>query len=175
MASVLQAGADLLEGLRCFNYSDNLAVIGVLVPSDLDVTVFMERLADVFRTHQAGPFLLRFVEVSTVTRPFRFLGYHFQKTANGARAFLPERVAFLREMNIERDLLEAETLAKVLKIEHAARSYCASFPLWEGMAAMQARILQICADQRVRLARQPVRCLRLRSPSLLQASAPPSV
>jgi RNA-directed DNA polymerase len=175
MADILRAGADLLEGLRCFNYSDNLAVIGVLVPGDFEVSAFMERLVEVFRNHRAGPFQLRFVEVSTVTRPFRFLGYHFQKTANGARAFLPERVAFLREMNIERDLLEAETLAKVLKIEHAARSYCASFPLWEGVAAMQARILQVCANQRVRLTRQPVRCQRLRSPSLLQASAPPSV
>jgi RNA-directed DNA polymerase len=162
MASVLQAGADLLEGLRYFNYSDNLAVVGVLVPCDLDVTVFMERLAEVFRTHQAGPFQLRFVEVSTVTQPFRFLGYHFQKTERGARAFLPEHVAFLKEMKFERDLLEAETIAKVLKIAHAARSYCAAFALWEGAAAMQARILQIAADQRARITRQTVRRLRAR-------------
>jgi hypothetical protein len=162
MASILQAGADLLEGLRCFNYSDNLAVIGVLVPGDLDVTVFMERLAEVFRTHQAGPFRLRPVDVSIVTRPFRFLGYHFQKTESGARAFLPERVAFLKEFQFERDLLEAETIAKVLKIGHAAHSYCAAFDLWEGAAAMQAKILQIAAGQRARITRQTVRRLRAR-------------
>jgi hypothetical protein len=171
MASILQAGADLLEGLRCFNYSDNLAVIGVLVPSDLDVTVFMERLAEVFRTHQAGPFQLRFVEVSTVTRPFRFLGYHFQKTQSGARAFVPERVAFLKEMNFERDLLEAETIAKVLKLEHAACSYCAAFALWEGAAAMLVRILQIAAEQRARITRQIAERLRAR-PVRIRISRP---
>jgi hypothetical protein len=166
MASILQAGADLLEGLRCFNYSDNLAVVGVLVPGDLDVTVFMERLAEVFRTHQAGPFQLRFVDVSTITRPFKFLGYHFQKTESGARAFLPEQTAFLKEFNFERDLLEAETIAKVSKIGHAACSYCAAFALWEGAAAMQAKILQIAAEQRARITRQTVRRLRARPLSI---------
>lgn len=151
MANILQAGADLLRGFRCFNYSDNLAVIGVLVPGDLDVSAFMERLTEVFRAHQAGPFHLRLVGVSSVTSPFPFLGYHFQKTAAGSRAFLPERVAFIREMNYERDILEAETIAKVLRVEHAARSYCASFTLWEGAAAMEARLLQVSATQRARL------------------------
>jgi hypothetical protein len=172
MASVLQAGADLLEGLSCFNYSDNLAVIGVLVPGDLDVTVFMERLAEVFRTHQAGPFQLRFVEVSTISQPFRFLGYYFQKTQSGARAFLPEGVVALREMKYERDLLEAETIAKVLKTEHAVRSYCNSFALWEGAPAMQVRILQIAAEQRARITRQAVRRLRTRPVSIRAPQGP---
>jgi hypothetical protein len=57
-------------------------------------------------------------------------------------------------MNFERDMLEAETIAKVLRVEHAARFYCASFGLWEGAAAMEARLLQISASQRSRLIEQ---------------------
>jgi RNA-directed DNA polymerase len=174
MASVLQAGADLLEGLSCFNYSDNLAVIGVLVPGNLDVTVFKERLSELFRSHQAGPFHLRFVDVSTITQPFKFLGYHFQKTERGARAFLPERVAFLKEMNFERDVLEAETIEKVFKLEHAARSYCAAFRLWEGGAAMQARMLQTASQQRAHLTRQIRQRLRVRPVRILTSGVPPA-
>lgn len=83
-----------------------------------------------------------------ISTPFRFLGYHFQKVGNGSRAFILERAAFLREMNYERDLLEAKTLAQLSRVEHAARSYCAAFSLWTGAAEMQRRLLQVYDRQR---------------------------
>jgi RNA-directed DNA polymerase len=145
MANVLRGVADLHYGLSYFNYSDNLAI---LVRGDLDEVAFMERLRGVFQTHPAGPFQIRTVGSFPISRPFPFLGYRFQKIANGSRAFIPERAAFLREMNYERDLLEAETFTKLLKVEHSLRSYCAAFSLWAGAADMQRRLLQVGDRQR---------------------------
>ena len=142
MADILRAGAALLEGFSFFNYSDNL---GILVPTGMDEPVFMERLSSVFQTHPAGPFHIRLVGSHDIREPFGFLGYHWQMR-NGARAFVPEFVASLREMNFQRDLLEAETEEQLLRIEHSIRSYCAAFSLWEGAAAMQNRLLILTRD-----------------------------
>ena len=148
MANVLRGLADLHDGLSYFNYSDNLAILGFVVRGDLDEAAFMERLRGVFGTHPAGPFQIRTVGSFPISRPFPFLGYHFQKIADGSIAFIPEGAAFLREMNYERDLLEAETFTKLLKIEHSLRSYCAAFSLWAGAADMQRRLLQVGDRQR---------------------------
>jgi RNA-directed DNA polymerase len=159
IANVLRSRADLFEGLSFFNYSDNL---GILMPEDMDESAFMEHLRGVFRAHQAGPFQLRLLDVSDICSPFSFLGYHFEKTSSVARAFLPERVAFNREMNYERNLLEAETEEQVLRIEHAVRSYCASFSLWDGAAAMQTKLLEFRERELARVTRQTDQRLRAR-------------
>lgn len=147
MADILRAGAALLEGLRFFNYSDNL---GILVPTEINEAAFMERLSDVFQTHPAGPFHIRLVGSHDIRDPFVFLGYHWQ-LRNGASAFVPDNVASIREMNFQRDLSEAETEERVLRIEHSIRSYCAAFSLWDGAVEMQNRLLATSARQTARL------------------------
>lgn len=147
MADILRTAAVFLGEFSLFNYSDNL---GILVPRAIDEAAFMERLSAVFQTHPAGPFQIRLVGSHDLREPFGFLGYHWQMQ-NEARAFVPEGVAMAREINFQRDLLEAETEEQRLKIEHSIRSYCAAFSLWDGALEMQNRLISSCTRQLSRL------------------------
>lgn len=145
IADVLRNKANLFEGLSFFNYCDNL---GILVPKDWDETAFTEQLRDVFQKHPAGPFHIRIVSADPINTEFRFLGYYWKKTPTGAKAYIPEQVAWERKMNFERDILECENKEQMLRIEHSFRSYYAAFPLWDGREKLLNNLLRISAGQR---------------------------
>jgi hypothetical protein len=151
MADILRTGADLLEGLDIFNYSDNL---GILLPGDRDEAAFMEHLLGVFATHRAGPFQLRTISTCDIQKPFRFLGYTWQKTKRGITAHVP--VAFWREMEYEAEILEAQGLERIDHLEQRFRSYCGAFPLWRGATSMRARLDRAANQQRALMPRRTI-------------------
>jgi hypothetical protein len=135
IAKVLQDAAVLLEGLRLFNYSDNL---GTLLPPDRDHAVLEERLRDLFQRHPAGPFQLRVV-VSSIERPFRFLGYDWQRSPCGTIITMPH--ADWMEILYSNKIEDAKSSRELQHLSQKIQSYCAAYELCPEADVIKARLL----------------------------------
>ncbi|MFL0587667.1 hypothetical protein ACH0BU_13610, partial [Sphingomonas olei] len=118
VAEVLRGLADRLDAPllhacahNFHTYSDNIGVFVERGRAD----AIVDLLREAFAASPAGPFSLRAAPAVPIDQPFRFLGYWFRKTPEGAEAFVPEAFAYRRLDALAQDLLCAgpEDLVKI--------------------------------------------------------------
>jgi hypothetical protein len=145
-ADVLSGLMYRLQGLKLFSYSDNL---GILCPSHTKEAALIELLRGAFNTHPAGPFIIRTISSGLVSSPFSFLGYQWEKPANGAaRAYVPDNIRFLRTCKYEAAIVKCSDDDQIRDVETRVKGYCSAFPLWAGAGGMREELLGIGAAHR---------------------------
>jgi hypothetical protein len=165
MADILRRAADQLRGLAIIVYCDNF---GIFVRTSADAAVLEERLRHVFGTHGAGPFHLTTTGAHSLETPFRFLGYHWEKTRTHVRAFLPTHVLEQRWTSFCAAISNATDFSAMKRAYNKARSYCSAFSLDPKVSDLSERLSIFLRTEIGHRLRRPTTSRRFTRPSKMR-------